>query len=78
MKAIIGVKLEHRENTATELQKIATQFGCDIKTRIGLHDVHNNVCETSGIILFEVIKNAQEFEAALKGIEGAAVKSMTF
>lgn len=78
MTAIIGVKLEHRQDTSVELQKIATEFGCSIKTRIGLHDVADNICSPSGVILFEVLSKAEEFEKALKSIEGAIVKTIIF
>ncbi|GBF23021.1 hypothetical protein tpqmel_0425 [Candidatus Gastranaerophilus sp. (ex Termes propinquus)] len=78
MTKIIGVKLKHRKDEAQELQKIATDFGCSIKTRIGLHDASDDECSPSGIILFEVINNGVEFEQALQAIEGATVKSMVF
>lgn len=78
MITIIGVKLETRANSAAELQKIATEFGCSIKTRIGLHDIADGVCSPSGVILFDVINKADEFEKALKSIEGAVVQKMSF
>ena len=78
MVKIIGLKLEKRVENATKLQQIATDFGCSIKTRIGLHDVSDGVCSPSGVILFEVINRADEFENALKTIEGAIVKVMEF
>ena len=33
---IIGVDLENRLETAIEFQKIITEHGCEIRTRIGL------------------------------------------
>lgn len=78
MTTIIGVKLEKRQESATELQEIATKFGCSIKTRIGLHEVLDGTCSPSGVILFEVINSATEFENALKAIAGATVKVMSF
>lgn len=78
MTTIIGVRLESRANSSAELQKIATEFGCSIKTRIGLHDIADGVCSPSGVILFDVINKADEFEKALKSIEGAVVQKMSF
>ena len=78
MTVIIGVKLEKRQENAKKLQDIATEFGCSIKTRIGLHEVADGVCSPSGVILFEVINKEVEFENALKTIESAVVKVMTF
>lgn len=78
MTTIIGVKLEQRQESAVQLQKVATEFGCSIKTRIGLHNVENGVCSPTGVILFEVVSEAQKFEAALKDIKGAVVQVMSF
>ena len=51
---IIGVNLENRLETALKFQKIITEFGCEIRTRIGLHPSMNNVCLNRGIVLLEV------------------------
>lgn len=51
---IIGVDLENRLETAIEFQKIITEHGCEIRTRIGLHHSMSEVCLNRGIILLEV------------------------
>ncbi len=51
---IIGVALENRLETALEFQKIVTNFGCEIRTRIGLHPSKEQVCLNRGIVLLEV------------------------
>lgn len=56
---IIGVKLENRMECAIEFQKIITKFGCEIKTRLGLHPSNGNMCLNYGIILLEVSGNAE-------------------
>ena len=48
---IIGIKLDNRIETAVEFQKIITSYGCDIRTRLGLHETDD--CENFGIILLE-------------------------
>ena len=55
---IIGVSLENRLEKALEFQKIVTDFGCDIKTRIGLHSFKNQTCSDCGIVLLEVFGTA--------------------
>ena len=35
-------------------QKILTECGCYIKTRLGLHEVNENLCAPGGLILLEV------------------------
>lgn len=58
MKTIIGVKLENRKSDADEFQKLITEYGCGIKTRIGLHDALGDVCSNSGIVLLEVVDDS--------------------
>ena len=48
---IIGIKLDNRIETAVEFQKIITSYGCDIRTRLGLHETDD--WENFGIILLE-------------------------
>lgn len=60
MTTIIGVKLDDRKGSAEEFQKLISDFGCGIKTRIGLHDVHTDYCTNYGIILLEVVDNSAE------------------
>ena len=58
MKTIIGVKLENRIETAVDFQAVITTFGCDIKTRLGLHDIEG--CPNYGIVLLDVADKSQE------------------
>ena len=58
MTKIIGVKLDNRIETAVDFQKIITSFGCEIKTRLGLHQTEG--CENYGIILLEVKEDSFE------------------
>ncbi len=80
MTTIIGIKLNNRLNASPQLQDILSDFGCYIKTRIGLHDVKNNVCKESGIILLEII-NAQIvpiLQKALCAIDEIELQQMVF
>lgn len=80
MTTIMGIRLDNRTQTAVDFQKTLTQYGCIIKTRLGLHDVHANKCAPNGIILLEVIddKEAKVFEQELSKIEGIEIKTMNF
>ncbi|THB68094.1 MAG: hypothetical protein D6B27_03305 [Gammaproteobacteria bacterium] len=51
---IIGVHVKNRTQQAIELQKVFTEYGCSIKTRLGLHDTDENSCSIAGIILLEI------------------------
>jgi hypothetical protein len=60
MTAIIGIAINNRKEDSMKLQEILTEYGCDIKTRIGLHDMGEYKCLNYGIVLIEVISNINE------------------
>ena len=51
---ILGVSLENRLENALKFQRIVTEFGCEIRTRIGIHPALSEVCLNRGIVLLEV------------------------
>ena len=64
MATILGIKLDNRLETAAEFQKIITGFGCEIRTRLGLHETEQ--CSNYGIIILEVNdKSAEKVISAL-------------
>lgn len=63
---IIGVNIENRIESAIEFQKIITKFGCDIRTRVGLHSAEKEACANNGIILLEVIGEGEGLIEELK------------
>ncbi len=60
MTAIIGISVDNRREEATKLQDILTEYGCVIKTRIGLHDMGEYKCLNYGIVLIEVVDKVNE------------------
>ena len=80
MTTIIGVKTIDRVENAVLCQSVLTKFGCIIKTRIGLHDKVGDVCSPDGIIILEVINDAQSKELlnALCEIDGIELQEMIF
>ncbi len=78
---IFGVMLEQRDETAPNFQKILTKYGCNIKSRIGLHNVADNICSPSGIILLEVIGKEQDIsslEKEINQLDNATIQKMAF
>jgi hypothetical protein len=78
---IFGIHVIDRMKKAGDIQKVFTTYGCNIKTRMGLHEVHENSCLPGGLILLEVIGDGEElkkFEKALAAIKGIEVKKMVF
>ena len=80
MTTIIGVRLDNRTQTAIDFQKVLTHFGCSIKTRLGLHDVSNNMCAHNGLILLEVIDDveANRLKEELLEIPNLELQTMRF
>lgn len=62
---IIGVRLENRMECAVEFQKLITEFGCEIRTRLGLHPSNGGICLNYGIVLLEVNGEAELLKAEL-------------
>ena len=65
MTAIIGVKLENRLEEAVKFQQVITEYGCNIRTRIGLHNIGEYKCLNYGIILLEVTDKVNEIHDKL-------------
>jgi hypothetical protein len=78
---ILGVHLSDRVTEAVEVQAVFTELGCNIKTRIGLHDADGNVCGRGGVILLELVGGEDSYEkmaARLAAIPGVEVQRMVF
>jgi hypothetical protein len=77
-KTVLGVHVAQRTKHTARVQKVLTEYGCSIRTRIGLHDAGDGFCSPNGLILLEVVNKAAELSAALSKIPGVAVKKMVF
>ncbi|MDD2279372.1 MAG: hypothetical protein PHD06_05440 [Bacteroidales bacterium] len=78
---ILGIMINDRIKEAGNLQKVLTQHGCSIKTRLGLHEVTNNHCSTSGLVIVELTGPKADRELlynALAKIDGITLKRMDF
>lgn len=78
---ILGIHLAHRLQHAPRVQQLLSAYGCQIKTRIGLHDAGNGYCSSAGLILLELAGDpvkGRELERKLKALRGVQVKRMAF
>ena len=78
---ILGIHIGDRLKNAVDVQKVFTEYGCNIKTRIGLHDASESVCSPSGVVLIEFFGGEDEaatMMGKLNEIEGVAVQQMVF
>ena len=81
-KVIMGVELKERMQDAVRLQKLLSEYGCNITTRLGLHEAAADRCSRSGLILLEFVEDADaeaaKLEQELSELGGVVVKTMTF
>ncbi len=78
---IFGIHITDRVKKAPDVQKLLTEYGCNIKTRIGLHHVDDKVCSPRGLIVLEMFGDdvvCDELAAKLGQIEGVEVQKMIF
>jgi hypothetical protein len=78
---IFGVHITERVKHVPEVQKILTEFGCFIKTRLGLHDVSETYCAPNGLLILEMAGDDAKIEQCakkLKAVEGVDMQRMEF
>lgn len=60
-KNVLLVLTENRKSIAIDIQKILTDYGCIIKTRLGLHESADvSSCSNAGLIILELIGKEEE------------------
>jgi hypothetical protein len=80
-RCVMGVLVTNRVQNVPEFQKVLTECGCQIKTRLGLHDTGTDFCSPNGLILLELFGSDaayDEVEAKLKAVKGLQVQKMLF
>jgi hypothetical protein len=78
---ILGIHVANRPNHVPQVQALLTEYGCSIRTRIGLHDTGTGFCSPNGLILLEMTDDesrANELMKKLNAVDGVEVKQMTF
>ena len=78
---IVGVHITDRVKHAGTIQKVFTDYGIHIKTRVGLHDIDENSSSPSGIILLELVGDVKKCSSILdklNAIRGVEAKKMVF
>jgi len=78
---ILGVHISNRTKHVSKVQDLLTAYGCNIKTRLGMHLVSQDLCSPNGLIILEMAgKNAIAYELVdkLNAIEGVDCQKMAF
>jgi hypothetical protein len=78
---ILGIYVNDRFKDSEKLQSILTKYGCTIRTRLGLHNMDDELAGDTRLILLELSGDLQEclrLENELLGIEDLDVQKMVF
>lgn len=76
---IFGIHITNRVENVPALQSTLTKYGCNIRTRLGIHDADATSCSPSGLVLVDVFgAEAEEFYAELQGLKGVGLQRMDF
>ena len=54
-KSIILILIGKRRESAAKVQGVLTKYGCNIKTRLGIHDGVLEQCSDFGFIMVEIV-----------------------
>lgn len=55
MKTTLIVLIGKRKDSALKVQQILTAWGCNIKTRLGIHDGVLENCSDQGLLIIELV-----------------------
>ncbi|MBR3654966.1 MAG: hypothetical protein IKN62_06015 [Elusimicrobia bacterium] len=80
MKNIVIISVEHRKNTAVAVQEVLSEYGCLIKTRLGITGSTPKKCSQTGLIILEFLGNKREvtlMTKKLSKLSGVKVKAVS-
>jgi len=78
---ILAIKINGRVAHAPKVQEILTQYGCNIKTRVGFHEANEDHCAMDGILILQLFGNEeaiQNMHDKLKDVDGVVPKFINF
>ena len=78
---IIGLLITDRIKETGMTQQVLSQYANLIKSRLGFHEVSDDICSRVGVILLQLRGKPEEcdkLENALRNIRGIEVQKMSF
>lgn len=66
---VLLLLVDNRRQVAPEVQQILTDYGCYIKTRLGIHDNVLNQCSETGLIFLELVGEKEKHNELIKAID---------
>jgi len=76
---IFGVHISQRTESVPAVQAVLSRYGCNIRTRLGLHDAGSTGCSPSGLLLVDVCgPETEQFYEELSQLKGVDLQRMDF
>lgn len=78
---IIGILIKDRIKEAGKTQKILSQYSSIIQSRLGFHELNEDVCSRQAFVILHLKGEPEEqlkLEAELKEVGGIDVQNMQF
>jgi hypothetical protein len=76
---IFGIHISQRTENVPAVQAVLTKYGCNIRTRLGIHDADATSCSPSGLVLVDVFGDeVEDFYKELSGLSGVGLQRMDF
>ena len=78
-RTVFGVHITERTESVPKVQMVLSKYGCNIRTRLGLHDADSTSCSPSGLLLIDAFgTEVEDFYLELKALKGVDVQRMDF
>ncbi|MCB2195466.1 MAG: hypothetical protein KQH79_06380 [Bacteroidetes bacterium] len=80
-KRIIGINVLDRIKEAGRTQHVLSKYATSVKTRLGFHELSEDVCSRNGFIILELTGKKSEWDSLeneLNKIGGINIQKMSF
>lgn len=77
MGPIMAIRINGKISQAPGVQEVLTRYGCNIKTRVGFHEVNEDQCSMDGILILQLFGQESEIQAMfdeLKQLDGVIAR----
>jgi len=68
-KTVLIILVGSRKDSAVNVQKVLTGWGCLIKTRLGIHDGVLDNCSDQGLLILELVGDQSQKDELVRKIE---------
>lgn len=79
--SIMAIKVNGRVAKAPLVQEILTEYGCNIRTRVGFHEASEDFCGADGILILQLVGDKEEIQQMyekLKALDGVKTQFIEF